>query len=192
MQKDQKEIYYITGKNANNLKNSPLLENFNKNKIEVLICDDEIDAIIMPMVYEYDKTPIKPATSAEFKEELNQDDFKELTEKIKEALKDEVKDVRVTSRLNKSASCLVYDENDPDFATQQILKQMGQDNLPKILPILEINPNHEIIKKLKDNNMVLNDVAKVLLGVAKIQEGITIENTDEFTSILTSFIQKAI
>jgi chaperone protein htpG len=87
---------------------------------------------------------------------------------------------------------LVYDENDPDFATQQILKQMGQDNLPKILPILEINPNHEIIKKLKDNNMVLNDVAKVLLGVAKIQEGITIENTDEFTSILTSFIQKAI
>ena len=192
MQKDQKEIYYITGKNANNLKNSPLLENFNKNKIEVLICDDEIDAIIMPMVYEYDKTPIKPATSAEFKEELNQDDFKELTEKIKEALKDEVKDVRVTSRLNKSASCLVYDENDPDFATQQILKQMGQDNLPKILPILEINPNHEIIKKLKDNNMVLNDVAKVLLGVAKIQEGITIENTDEFTRILTSFIQKAI
>ena len=192
MQKDQKEIYYITGKNANNLKNSPLLENFNKNNIEVLICDDEIDAIIMPMVYEYDKTPIKPVTSAEFKEELNQDDFKELTEKIKEALKDEVKDVRVTSRLNKSASCLVYDENDPDFATQQILKQMGQDNLPKILPILEINPNHEIIKKLKDNNMVLNDVAKVLLGVAKIQEGITIENTDEFTSILTSFIQKAI
>lgn len=192
MQKDQKEIYYITGKNAKNLKNSPLLENFNKNKIEVLICDDEIDAIIMPMVYEYDKTPIKPVTSAKFKEELNQDDFKELTEKIKEALKNEVKDVRVTSRLNKSASCLVYGENDPDFATQQILKQMGQENLPKILPILEINPNHEIIKKLKDNNMVLNDVAKVLLGVAKIQEGITIENTDEFTSILTSFIQKVI
>lgn len=192
MQKDQKEIYYITGKNAKNLKNSPLLESFNKKDIEVLLCDDEIDAIVMPMVFEYDKAPIKPASSAKFEENLNQDEFKELTAKIKQALEGEVKDVKVTSRLDKSPSCLVYDENDPDFATQQILKQMGQENLPKILPILEINPNHEIIKKLKDNQILLNDISKVLLGIAKIQEGITLENTDEFTRLLTQFIQKAI
>ncbi|QKF64780.1 molecular chaperone HtpG [Campylobacter corcagiensis] len=192
MKDDQKEIFYITGKNSQMLKNSPLLESFNKKEIEVLLCDDEIDAIVMPMVFEYDKTPIKPVSSAKFEEELNQDDFKELTSKIKQALNDEVKDVRVTSRLDKSASCLVYDENDPDFATQQILKQMGQENLPKILPILEINPNHEIIKKLKDNQIMLNDVSKVLLGIAKIQEGINLENSDEFANLLTKFIEKAI
>ncbi|CZE48153.1 molecular chaperone HtpG [Campylobacter geochelonis] len=195
MKEDQKEIYYITGKNANALKHSPILENLNKKDIEVLICDEEIDSIVMPMVYEFDKTPIKPASQAEFKDEkeaVDSEKFKELTAKIKEALNSEVKEVRVTNRLSDSASCLVYDKEDPDFATQQILKQMGQANLPEIKPILEINPEHEIIKKLENNKIMINDISNLLLNIAKIQEGIAIDNPNEFAKILTSVITKAI
>ncbi|PSM51392.1 chaperone protein HtpG [Campylobacter blaseri] len=194
MKDDQKEIYYITGKNYNSLKDSPILENFKKKDIEVLICDSEIDSIVMPMVYEFDKTPIKPASQAKFddKEKIDESKYTELVAKIKEAIKDEVKDVKVTNRLNDSPACIVYDENDPDFSTQQILKQMGQTDLPEIKPILEINPDHEIIKKLENDKLMLNDVSKILLDIAKVQAGMNIENPNEFAKILNSIIAKAL
>lgn len=195
MKEEQKEIYYITGKNYSTLKNSPILENFKKKDIEVLICDDEIDSIVMPMVYEFDKTPIKAASQAKFdeeKEKIDESKYKELVAKIKEAIKDEVKDVRVTNRLDDSPVCIVYDENDPDFSTQQILKQMGQTNLPEIKPILEINPNHEILKKLQNNKIMLNDVSKLLLDIAKIQAGMNIENPNEFAKSFNTIVLKAL
>lgn len=189
---DQKEIYYITGKNYEALKNSPILENFKKKNIEVLICDDDIDTIIMPMIYEFDKTPIKQASQIDFEENLDQSKFENITSKIKNALNNEVKEVKATSRLNESPACLVYDKNDPDFQTQQILKQMGQDNLPEILPILEINPNHEIIKKLENNPQSIDDISKILLNIAKIQEGLEIKNPNEFAKLLTNLLIKSL
>lgn len=193
MQEDQKEIYYITGKNAQSLKNSPILESFNKKGTQVLLCDKEIDTIVMPMVYEFDKIKLTQASQVEFQSEISdKEKYQELTSKIKEVLKDKIKEVKITSRLDKSPACLVYDKNDPDFATQQILKQMGQDNLPEILPILEINPNHEIIKKLEDNKLMLQDISILILGMAKLDEGIEIKDSKEFTQALSNIINKAL
>lgn len=198
MKEDQKDIYYISGNSYKMLKNSPLLESFKAKDIEVLICDDEIDTIVMPMVFEYDKTPIKPASSyqgEENKEEKKDNDKKEekseLTVKIKEILKDEVKDVIISKRLTDSVACLVFDKNDADFAMQNLLKQMGQE-VPKSKPILEINPNHEIIKKLEKNEIMINDISKLIFDMAKLNEGETIEDVAEFSKILTKVIEKSL
>ncbi|NLC28666.1 MAG: molecular chaperone HtpG, partial [Campylobacteraceae bacterium] len=203
MKENQKSIYYITGENEAMIKNSPLIERFKKNDIEVLLLDEEVDAIVIPMVGEYDKTPIKSVNSSDVDDEIvedkektkvDEDKYKEILIKIKEALKDEIKDVKISSRLSDSPSCLIYDKNDPDFQMQQMLKQMGQNNLPKIKPILEINPDHEIIQKIAESKdyMYLNDIAYLLLDQAKLQEGMKIEDVNAFAKRLNTFIAKGL
>lgn len=203
MKKDQKSIYYISGENIMMLKNSPLIEQFKAKDIEVLLLDEEVDAVVVPMINEYKKTPLKAVNSSNINEEIKEDNqdiqaneekLTPLTIKMKELLKDDVKDVKISSRLNDSPSCLVYDKNDPDFQMQQMLKQMGQDNLPVVKPILEINPTHEIVRKMLalDNVSLLNDVSYLLLDCAKMQEGIKIEDIHMFTKRLNSIINKAI
>ncbi|WP_442765674.1 molecular chaperone HtpG [Sulfurospirillum cavolei] len=203
MKEDQKSIYYITGENERILRNSPLIEQFKAKDIEVLLLDEEVDAIVFPMVGEYDKTPIKPVNNSDIDEEIKEDKakveedektYKEILVKMKEILKDDAKDVKISSRLSDSPSCLVYDKNDPDFQMQQMLKQMGQDNLPAVKPILEINPEHEIFKKLsaKSDLLELNDIAFLLLDQAKLQEGMKIEDTAAFAKRLNKFIAKAL
>lgn len=185
MKDDQKEIYYITGKNSQMLKNSPLLESFKERDIEVLICDDEIDSIIMPMVYEYDKTPIKQASVSE--NDLDQSQYTQIVDLIKSSLVGKVKDVKATNRLTNSPACLVFDKNDPDFQTQQILKSMGQD-VGEILPVLEINPDHTIIKRLTESkNKEL--IANLLLDMARIQEGMDIKDPTKFAQNLTQILE---
>ncbi|MDD4506237.1 MAG: molecular chaperone HtpG [Sulfurospirillaceae bacterium] len=203
MGEDQKSIYYITGENERILRNSPLIEQFKAKNIEVLLLDEEVDAIVFPMVGEYDKTPIKPVNNSDIDEEIKEDKTKteedektygEILVKMKEILKDDAKDVKISSRLSDSPSCLVYDKNDPDFQMQQMLKQMGQDNLPVIKPILEINPEHEIFKKLlaKSDLLELHDIAYLLLDQAKLQEGMKIEDISAFAKRLNRFIAKAL
>ena len=203
MKEDQKSIYYITGENETMLKNSPLIERFKKNDIEVLLLDEEVDAIVMPMVNEYDKTPIKPVNNSDVDEEITDDSekakedegkYQEILVKMKETLKDEVKEVKISSRLNDSPSCLIYDKNDPDFQMQQMLKQMGQDNLPKVKPILEINPDHAIMQKLAESKdyLHLSDIAYILLDQAKLQEGMKIEDVNAFAKRLNTFVAKAL
>ncbi len=203
MKEDQKSIYYITGEDEMMLKNSPLIERFKKNDIEVLLLDEEVDAIVIPMVNEYDKTPLKPVNNSDVDDEIkedtqkvkeDEDKFKEILVKTKEILKDEVKDVKISNRLSDSPSCLVYDKNDPDFQMQQMMKQMGQDNLPKIKPILEINPDHEIFKKLAENKdyVLLNDVAYLVLDQAKMQEGMKVDDVVGFAKRLNKIISKAL
>lgn len=203
MKEGQKSIYYITGENEAMLKNSPLIESFKKNDMEVLLLDEEVDAIVMPMVNEYDKTPIKPVNNSDVDEEITEDKdkakadegkYQEILVKMKEVLKEEVKEVKISSRLSDSASCLIYDKNDPDFQMQQMLKQMGQDNLPKIKPILEINPDHGIVQKLAESKdyLYLNDIAHLLLDQAKLQEGMKIEDVTAFAKRMNTFIAKAL
>jgi len=203
MSEDQKSIYYITGENERILRNSPLIEQFKAKNIEVLLLDEEVDAIVFPMVGEYDKTPIKPVNNSDIDEEIKEDKTKteedaktygEILVKMKEILKDDAKDVKISSRLSDSPSCLVYDKNDPDFQMQQMLKQMGQDNLPVVKPILEINPEHEIFKKLlaKNDLLELHDIAYLLLDQAKLQEGMKIEDISAFAKRLNRFIAKAL
>ncbi|MDR0467451.1 MAG: molecular chaperone HtpG [Campylobacteraceae bacterium] len=203
MQKEQKSIYYITGENENMLRNSPLIEKFKKQDIEVLLLDDEVDAIVIPMVHEFDKTPLKPVNNSNIDEEIKNDEktseknsqkFAPLIVKMREILKDEVKDVKISNRLDDSPSCLVYDKDDPDFQMQQMLKQMGQDNLPKVKPILEINAEHEILNKLlkQDNVAILNDVSFLLLDEARMKEGMKIEDMTKIEKRLNSLISKAL
>ena len=203
MKEEQKSIYYITGEDEAILKNSPLIEQFKAKDIEVLILDDEVDSIVMPMVNEYDKTPIKPVNNSEIDDEIKEDKedvkkeeekFQPILVKIKEILKDEIKDAKISNRLSESPSVLIYDKNDPDYQMQQMLKQMGQDNLPKVKPILEINPKHEILQKLldKDDDILLNDVAYLLLDQARLAEGMKIEDINGFAKRLNKIIAKAI
>ena len=199
MKEDQKSIYYISGNNENMLRNSPLLESFKKNDIEVLIMDEEIDTIVMPMVNEFDKTPLKSVSHADINDEIKNDEKVDESKvaktlvKMKELLKDEVKDVRLSSRLSSSAAVLIYDKNDPDYAMQEMLKQMGQGaNAPKVKPILEINADHEIFAKLEKNEAMVYDIAPLLLDMARLNEGMSLENPAKFSELLTKVMIKAI
>lgn len=190
---EQKEIYYITGNNESLLKNSPLLEEYRKKDIEVLLMDDEIDSLVMPMLDEYESLKFIAINQVENKEEISNEDkqnFASLLAKFKELLKEEVDDVRLTSRLSDSPSCIVYDKNKPDFAMQQILKQMGQEQ--NIKPILELNPKHQIFDKLKDNETFTPDIATLILNMAKLSEGMGVNKPDEFNKALNKIIIKAL
>ena len=101
-----------------------------------------------------------------------------------------MEDVRLTSRLKDSPSCIVYDKNKPDFAMQQILKQMGQEQ--NIKPILELNPKHAIFARLKENESFLPDIAILTLNMAKLSEGMGVENANEFNASLSKIITKAL
>ncbi|WP_173787609.1 molecular chaperone HtpG [Campylobacter lari] len=189
---DQKEIFYITGKNEKILRNSPLLESYKQKNINVLLLDEEIDTIVMPMMNEFEGlkfSAINHLASEETSEEQKAE-FAPLLIKIKEALKDEVEEVKLSQRLSNSPSCIVYDQNKPDFAMQQILKQMGQEQ--QVKPILEINPNHEILKALKENDALANDMAHILLNMAKLSEGMGIDNPSEFNNALNKIVSKAL
>ncbi len=199
MAEGQKEIYYLIGEDANMLKNSPLLEGYKAKDIEVLLLDEEVDSIIVPNIGMYKELPLAAINHADLEEDKEalkeqEEAFKELTIKIKEFLKDDVKDVKVTSRLQSSPSCLVYDKNDPDFAMQQMLKQMGQMDMPEIKPILEINPQHPIFTKLnekKDFNQ-LAEFAPLLLDLAKLNEGMKIDDAHSFSAKITKLIEESI
>ncbi len=192
IQSEQKEIFYITGNNESLLRNSPLLEEYKQKNIEVLLMDDEIDSLITPMLGEYEGLKFVAINQVEDKNELSDEEkneFAPLVAKFKELLKDQVEDVRLTSRLKDSPSCIVYDKNKPDFAMQQLLKQMGQEQSFK--PILEINPKHAIFTGLKNNETFSADIATLVLNMAKLSEGMGVDNPAEFNASLTKIITKA-
>lgn len=192
IQSEQKEIFYITGNNESLLRNSPLLEEYKQKNIEVLLMDDEIDSLVTPMLGEYEGLKFVAINQVEDKNELSDEEkneFAPLVAKFKELLKDQVEDVRLTSRLKDSPSCIVYDKNKPDFAMQQLLKQMGQEQNFK--PILEINPKHAIFTGLKNNETFSADIATLVLNMAKLSEGMGVDNPAEFNASLTKIITKA-
>ncbi|ECL9136309.1 molecular chaperone HtpG [Campylobacter jejuni] len=191
LQGEQKEIFYIAGNNESLLRTSPLLEEYKQKNIEVLLMDDEIDSLVTPML-EFEGLKFVAINQVEDKNELSDEEkntFAPLVVKFKELLKDQVEDVRLTSRLKDSPSCIVYDKNKPDFAMQQLLKQMGQEQNFK--PILEINPKHAIFTGLKSNETFSADIATLVLNMAKLSEGMGVDNPVEFNTSLTKIINKA-
>ncbi len=182
----KKEIYYIIGENENILRNSPLLEAYKKADIEVLIMDDkEVDEIVTPAIGEYKEwkfvdiaTVDAPAVEDEEEKKELEEANKDLTERIKEVLGDAVKEVKVTTRLTESPSCVVPDSSDPMASMRHIFRQMGQDE-PELPLILEINPKHEMIEKLSkiEDAKMFEESAWVLLDSAKLAEGL--EPTDK-------------
>ncbi len=198
---DQKAIYYITGGNEDTLRNSPLLEAYRKKGIEVLVMDDEIDDIVIPTIGKYKEKELKAVNRTGADEDIKTDDdkakeeeAKPIIEKIREALGEEVKDVKASSRLSDSPSCIVADADDPTMQMQQMLKAMGQTEMPDFKPILEINPDHEIVKKLtgSDDKDLISDVSYLLLDQARLIEGGEIKSPADFVKRLNRIMGKAV
>ena len=197
MKDDQKSIYYISGQNQISLRKSPLLEMYEKKGVEVLILDDEIDEIVISSVPKYDDKELKSVNRSGAADDFSKDKDKDKEEalkpvlkKIKKILGERVKDVKVSNRLSDSPSCVVADENDPTAQMQELMRSMGQADIPNVKPILEINPNHKIIKKLKGKlkQKSFNDIAFLLYEQALIQEGVKLDNPAEFTERLNKVI----
>ena len=200
---EQKAIYYIVGENEKILRSSPLLESYNKNNIEVLILDDkEIDEIITPTMGAYkdwefkDITACEPPKVEQSEEEKKEVEtkFEQITKKIKDKLGDAVKDVRVTNRLSESPSCVTKDAADAQMAAMaHMFRAMGQ-AMPESAPILEINPEHEIVKKLNGcpDESTIEDVSWILLDQAKLSEGMEITDTVAFAKRLSRITAKAL
>ncbi len=205
MKEGQKAIYYLQGEDLELLKNSPLLDTFNKKEIEVLLFAEEIDGIVMPMVNEYDKTPLRSITSKEALEDLGEEEveeaakekFKTLLESFKKALGEEVKEVRLSARLVDAPSCIVSDPEDPNSAVLKMMKQMGAmgmgADIPEPKPILELNPNHTIlIKLLNTEAQKVEEVAHLLLEEAKLLEGGKLKDVNAFVKRLNTLLQKSL
>ncbi|HEY3626200.1 MAG TPA: molecular chaperone HtpG [Terracidiphilus sp.] len=201
MKEGQKAIYYITGGNESLLRTSPLLEIYRKRDIEVLIFDDEVDEIVFAGVDKYSdidlKSVNKASTSDDLKDESEPDkaeELKPLLEKLKAALGDRVKDVRASVRLADSPSCIVSDEEEPTMRMQQLMRAMGQKDIPVLKPTLEINPDHEIVKKLlaRGDDEVTKDAAWLLLDQALLMEGVPLEEPSAFVQRLNRMMSLSI
>ena len=182
MKPEQEKIYYVTAETFNAAKNSPHLEVFRKKGIEVILLSDRVDEWVVSHLTEFEGKPLvsvakggldlgKLEDEAEKKEqESAAGEFKDLTEKIGKSLGERVKEVRVTHRLTDSPACLVADEHDVSGNLARILKAAGQ-KAPSSKPILEINPHHPVVLRLKYEDKRFDDWAAVLFDQALLAEG---------------------
>ena len=182
MKEGQDKIYYVTGDTFNAAKNSPHLEIFRKKGVEVLLLSDRVDEWMLSFFTEFDgKQMISVAKGGldlgnlsdekEKKEhEETEKNFKDLLDRMKLALEDKVKEVRVTFRLTDSPACLVADENELSGNLLRMLKAAGQ-QAPDTKPILEINPEHPLLLKLKSDDQHFDEWTKVLFDQALLAEG---------------------
>ena len=199
MKDDQKAIYYITGNDEKNLRESPLLEAYKKKGLEVLILADDIDDIVMPAYGKYKDFDLKAVNRSGSDEELGVDKeeakekekaFKPVQEKIKKALGERVKDVVLSKRLSDSPCCVVIDENDPSIQMERMMRAMGQGNASLVKPILEINGDHPLVKKLEGD--VTEDyvakVSEVLLDQALLVDGAELTDPAAFVKALNALL----
>jgi molecular chaperone HtpG len=201
MKEDQKSIYYITGGAESLLRTSPLLEIYKKNDVEVLILDDDFDEVIFAGVEKYGDIDLKAVNKSSTSEDLKGEDepdkaesLKPLLEMLKKTLGDRVKDVRASVRLADSPSCIVSDEEEPSLKMQQMMRAMGQKDLPALKPTLEINPDHEIVKKLlaRSDDAVTQDAAWLLFDQALLMEGVTIQDPAAFVQRLNRVLNLSV
>ena len=198
MKVDQKAIYYITGSEEKNLRESPLLEAYKKKGFEVLIMADDIDDIVIPGVGKYKDFELKAVNRAGSDEELGIDkdeakkkekEFKPVQERIKKALADRVKDVVLSKRLSDSPSCIVVDENDPSIQMERMMRAMGQGNGNLVKPILEINGDHPIVKKIESaSDETVANISEVLLDQALLVSGADIPDPNAFVKAMNALI----
>ena len=181
MKEGQDAIYYITADSLTAARNSPQLEVFRKKGIEVLLMADRVDEWAMGYLTEFDGTPLQSVAKGAVDLGKLQDEeekkaaeeaaetFKPLLAKLKEALKDKAEDVRVTTRLVDSPACLVVQEGGMSLQLARLLKQAGQ-QAPDARPVLEVNPEHPLVKKL-DGSVHFHDLANILFDQAVLAEG---------------------
>ncbi|MFO8043339.1 MAG: molecular chaperone HtpG [Alkalispirochaeta sp.] len=198
---DQKAIYYITGDNEATLRRSPLLEAYKKKDIEVLIMSDDVDEVVIPTIGTYKELELKAVNRSDAGEDLKEEKDKDKDEalkpvidRMKTVLGDRVKDVVTSVRLADSPSCMVVDENDPTMKMAQMMKAMGQGDLPDVQPILEINPDHPIVERMKsmDDDEQFSDAAYLLLDQALLVEGEQLKDPATFVERLNRVMQRAL
>jgi molecular chaperone HtpG len=201
MKEGQDKIYYVTAESFAAAKNSPHLEVFRKKGVEVLLMYDRVDEWVMAHLNEFDGKSLQSVAkgrlelgkledeSEKKKEEEEAGQYKELIEKVKKALGERVKDVRVTLRLTESPACLVMDEHDMSAHLQRLLKAAGQKS-PESKPILEINPHHALVQRLKDeaDEQRFGDLSQILFDQALLAEGGTLDDPAGFVRRLNQLM----
>lgn len=205
MKADQKAIYYITGEDEKTCRESPHLESYKAKGIEVLIMADDIDDIVIPMLGKYKDFELKAANRLGSDDELateeekekakaKEEEMKPLLEKVKEALGDDIKEVRFSKRLFDSPSCIVVDEKDPSLQMERMMKAMGRQDYEGAKPILEINGEHAILKAINASNdkEFISDASHVLLSQALLAEKRELKEPMDFIRRLNRLVEKGL
>lgn len=203
MKEDQKAIYYVCGKNLEEIQKLPQMEKINDKNIEVLYFLDDVDEFMINIMQTYADKPFKSINKGELdldseeeKQELNkkQEENKTMLEAMKNALNDKVKEVKISSRLKQNPICLVSDDG-LSIEMEKILSQGPNGQQIKANKILEINPDHEVFKTLKDINdnhpELLNDYANILYDQALLIEGMPIEDPVAYANKICELMIKA-
>ena len=182
MKEGQDKIYYVTADSWMAAKNSPHLEIFRKKGVEVLLLTERVDEWMLSFLTEFDGKPLLSVAKGDLnlgqleddsekkQKEETESEYKELVDKMKAALAEKAKDVRVTFRLTDSPACLVADENELSGNLLRMLKAAGQ-AAPDMKPTLEINPHHPLIQRLKYEDAKFNDWSSLLFDQALLAEG---------------------
>jgi molecular chaperone HtpG len=201
MKPEQEKIYYITAESYAAAKNSPHLELFKKKGIEVLLMSDRVDEWLMSHLQEYDGKPLVSVAKGELdlgkledKEEQNklkqaEKSYKDLLKRMQDILGDKVREVRVSHRLTDSPSCLVVEQHDMAVSMQKILKQAGH-QLPETQPVLEVNPDHPLVKRLNDEADAerFEDWTHILFDQAMLSEGGQLDDPAAFVGRMNELL----
>ena len=199
LKEGQEPIYYITADTLAAAKASPQLEIFRKKGIEVLLLTDRVDEWMLSHLYEHEGHPLQSVAKGSVdlgglqdeaekkKAEAAASAFAPMQEKLKAALKERAKDVRVTTRLVDSPACIVVEEGDMSAHLARMLKQAGQ-QAPKTLPILEVNAEHALVKRIETDEAHFDDLAHLLFDQAWLAEGGQLENPAEHVQRVTRLL----
>ncbi len=197
MKEGQKAIYYITGAKESILKTSPLVAAYKAKGYEVLIMGDDIDEIVVNTIGTYGDVPLKAINKEEALDDLKseedkakEEDKKGIAEKIKNALGDKVKDVKISTRLTSAPAAVVLSNDDVSIQMQRMMRQLGQNDMPEITPLLEINPDSPVIKKIEESNdeEFIKSLSIVILDQALIAEGVMPSDSTDFVKNLTNIL----
>ena len=201
MKAEQKEIYYITGDNLSTLINSPHLESLKEKDYEVLLMTDPVDEWVTMSLTEYKEKKLRSAEKGELEldkaDDKKKDEYTALFDCIKSNLESKIKEVKQSSRLKESLSCLSGDDYDMSAYMEKLLKASGQ-KAPEVRRVLELNVNHPVLPKIKalfekdKDSGKLKDYSTLLLDMAVIGEGGKVENPSQFSKMVGELMSEAL
>ena len=210
MKDGQSSIYYLTGESRSMIEQSPHLEAFRAKEYEVLLLTDPVDAVWVEHVREFDGKPLQSVAKgqvdleteeekkqSEPEREQRQKDFAPLLSWLKETLKDDVSEVRLSSRLTTSPACIVAGEHDLTPALEKLYRAMG-DDLPRVKRVLELNPTHPLVAGLRKaheqnaDDPALAETAELLYGTALLAEGGDLRDPARFARLLADRLARSL
>lgn len=200
MPEGQKDIYYLTGESRGQIENAPYLEVFKDKGWDVLLMTDPVDEFVLPHFTEYKEKPLKAADKGELDSDIEVDNaeqkqqFLPLFETLRKKL-DEVKEVRLSTRLKDSPSCLVSEEGAMGAHMERIMQQLGKaDEIPQEQRILELNPDHPVVQTLQKiheanaDDPKVENYGKILYDQAVIAEGSALKDPADFTKRINELL----